>query len=188
MKSVAILYGFTEGRRHGHRMRKALRKAGYRVVRHPDDADILIAHSAGCFFTKDYKKATFVMLINPPYWPGKTLRKRAVERFFVDLKHGIRPTKIWFWAYKNCLNVYYGLSRFKRNWRLVIMALHFTLPKAVAHHKNVLVVRNHDDTWLSPELEAVKESQPAISIHHLSGEHDDCWRHPSRYIALLPKP
>lgn len=66
-KTVAFLYGVTEGPQHSRRFRRELERAGYTITHDPAEAEIVIAHSGGCMLVPLEKPTQTTLFINPTY-------------------------------------------------------------------------------------------------------------------------
>ncbi len=66
MKTVAILEGWAGGPWHTRQFRQLLKKAGF-VVAKVEDAEIIIAHSAGIFDIPSNRQAKVIIMIGVPY-------------------------------------------------------------------------------------------------------------------------
>lgn len=62
-KTVALIPGFTEGKWHTKRFKRALVRRGYHFVLQADHADIVIAHSGGCYEIPALRPNTYIDLI-----------------------------------------------------------------------------------------------------------------------------
>jgi hypothetical protein len=183
-KSVALIYGFAEGPLHGKKFTRALQTSGYEVVNNPAEADIVITHSAGCYYVPFLHNHQRILLINPTYWPGKSRRKRAIARIRFDLLH-ILPTRQGpYFLHKTMWNLFYAVTDSARNRDIIHRSGRYLLQASLDHHRTA-IVRNTADPWLTPDVEHLRKAHPKVQIFHVPGDHDDCWLHPERYISLL---
>jgi hypothetical protein len=184
MKTVAILYGLLGGPRSGKALVRALEAGGYRIVDDANGADIIIAHSAGSFWLPPANPSQKYLLIGPPYWPDKS----AVIRLAIRAKRNLRPRHagytLWSWVIRNAWGAYYAVFDLRRNLRILRCGLTFDLATAV-QGRSILLVRNQDDSWITPDLSALRDQNPNLQIIELPGEHSDIAHHPERYVALL---
>jgi hypothetical protein len=182
---VSFIYGFTEGEWQGHRFRKALAVADYSITKDVRSADIIIAHSGGCYYVPlDLRDDQLVILINPTYWPGKPLARRAAAMSLQIVKAIRCGNEPLFQLHKTFRNLGYLFWHSGKNYEIIRRAKKFELP-VEAKHRNTIIIRNLHDPWLTPDLKNLKRLNPHLQILELSGEHDDCWVHPERYINLL---
>jgi hypothetical protein len=72
---VFIAYGWPEGQWHGKQLRNDLIDCNYQITYSPEEADIIIAHSAGCYLLPNSLRAKLILLIGLPNWPNKPLIK-----------------------------------------------------------------------------------------------------------------
>ncbi|HET6924775.1 MAG TPA: alpha/beta hydrolase [Candidatus Saccharimonadales bacterium] len=184
-KTVAIIFGFTEGEWHGKRFRRHLREAGYEVIKKAADADIIIAHSGGCYYVpRDLTTTQQVMLIDPPYWPARTIVRRG-NNMLLHMTLQVRPgNEPFYQVHKTARNIAYLVRHARTNLAMMRHARVFNLADNIAHPHTILV-HNEEDPWLTPDLAHLKRINPYLRIHHLPGGHDDCWWHPEHYINLL---
>jgi hypothetical protein len=82
-----------------------------------------------------------------------------------------------FWNITYCFQDLSKVSHMRRQ------AKKHNLPEIIKD-KDVHIIRNHDDAWLSPEarkLFAKSENR----YHTLPGDHDDAWINPKPYVEIL---
>lgn len=181
---VKIIYGFTEGEWHGKKFRRLLREQGHTIVKDASTADIIIAHSGGCYNMPTPRKEQRVMLINPPYWPGKSLKERG-GNMIKHLASSVRPgNQPFYQLHKTSRNAVYLIRHQRTNKEMLLRAQTYNLAEQISH-PHIILVRNYDDPWLTPDLAHLKAINPKLIIRSLSGGHDDCWLHPEPYINLL---
>jgi hypothetical protein len=183
-QKVAVQYGLFGGEHIGRRLRAALRQEGYTPVRSVSDADIVICHSAGCFWLPSAPSHQKFMLVGPPYWPGKTARARILERTSHNLRPGAQGYSIWRWLARNLWGVYYAVFDLPRNIRVLAYGSRYDLRAAIAGHRTLLV-RNQADGWLTPDLDHLRVINPTIKIVEMPGDHGDIIHNPERYVRLL---
>jgi len=181
---IKIQYGIFAGEGNGIRLRKALRAAGYEVVKTADQADIIIAHSAGCFWLPEAHSHQKLMLIDPPYWPSKTIRERARSRSRNNLRYRRFGYSFRYWMARNLWGAYYAIRDYRRTMRIVRHAPAYDL-SAIVHNRTVLLVRNEHDDWLTPDLDELEASNPKLKVAHIPGDHDHITHHPEVYVRLL---
>ncbi len=184
-KTVAFIYGFTEGEWHGKRFRRLLRERGYEVVYKLSEADVIIAHSGGVYRLPDkLQPGQRLVLIDPPYWPERPVRLRAV-RMVAHMVWSVRPGNAPFYQlHKTAWNFRYLVHHAELNRAMVRRANTYDLEQEITHPGTVLV-HNATDPWLTPDLDGLQLINPSLRIVHIAGGHDDCWVHPERYINLL---
>lgn len=174
--NVYIIYGWPEGSWHGRKLRLALKNAGYHITSSPKNADIIIAHSGGCFLIPNDVQAKVVLMIDLPYWPNKSLLSSTMEKIRIETKN------LW-WYQKMLFDIYYLFTRpvywmkMSQNWK------NPSFPK----NTKIILVRNDEDTYLSPTESQKLASENGWEIKVTSGQHDDLWENPSRYIELIQK-
>jgi len=185
--SVAVLPGIFSGSRTTRRLRQLLHESGHTVTANLADADIVIAHSAGCLDARTAAPGQIVVLVNPPYWPGRTIRERVHNRMHSNLLFYRRGISFGQWAVRNLWGIWYALSQPRRNRFITRHMAAFNLPEFMYGRRRVIIVRNELDDWLTPELDGIGGENPdcAVTIIRLPGDHDDFNYNPGRYVDLL---
>lgn len=84
--NVFIGYGGFEGSWHGKKLRSALVDRGFSISRNCSDAEIIIAHSGGCFLVPESNCANIMILVGFPYWPGKSIASRIRHKTRIEDK------------------------------------------------------------------------------------------------------
>jgi hypothetical protein len=173
---VAIIYGWAEGSWQGKRMRKLLRSQGYHITKNAKEADVIIAHSGGCYMLPEQSRAQQVILIGLPYWPDKHPLISLREKLRQELKD------TW-WYKKTLFNTYYLLSR-PRRW--VRMSRAFKQRVVPAYEScSIYLVRNEQDSFLHPQKVVEVADAHEWQLKLVDGLHDDLWLNPERYIELI---
>lgn len=184
MASVHIIYGFTEGKWHGKLFRRTLKRRGYTVAYKAQDADVVMAHSGGCFDVPQLRDNQLLLLINPPYWPERSLAERSSNMVRQIVRSLLFNRKAHFHLNKTLHNGLYLLRNRQTNQFMAARAKTFNLEQEIRHNKTILV-RNHDDPWLTPELHNLQKLNSRLVIKRLPGIHDDCWLNPEPYIDII---
>jgi len=175
--TFAVCYGFMEGVGHSRRLRKLLVKAGFRPSP-VTEADIIIAHSAGCVLIPANAKPKLVVYTGMPLAlarPQSTWVKATLPR----IKDGNLRRELL--ARLN--NTYYGLRHVKRNLGIMRdpkIAKPVIFPKA----QTVFIANRYDPWPKGPELDKLVAKQPWAFIS-LPGTHESLWKEPDRYVAIL---
>jgi hypothetical protein len=181
---VAIQHGFASGKRQSIQLQKELRAKGYAVVSQALDADIIIAHSAGCFWLPAAPTHQRILLIDPPYWPGKSVRQRSSDRLRRNFQFRKYNYGFNLWLKRNLWGIFYSLRDLKYTWDIIKHAQQYDLA-AIIHSHQAILVRNDDDDWLTSDLTGISKANPNLTIVRLPGDHDDCYYHPEAYVKLL---
>jgi hypothetical protein len=173
------IYGFCEGPRVGKRFEHILESGNFRVTRDVRRADIIIAHSGGCFVVPENNHAKLVLLIGLPCWPGKSTAKALRQKVWLDIITHQRNGLLAEWLQKTGWHSWYfwNMANNRRMLRGMRAEAHRTATDAV-------LVRNQNDVQCTPDPRQLhfNYSPPLLS---LPGQHDDCWLHPEPYIAII---
>ncbi len=186
-KSVAIVYGWSEGPWQSKRFRKQLSNSGFVITKDPTAADIVVAHSLGCYLVPHHIKARLIVLIGPGFWPDKSLFRAVTENMKVGMSQHHREGEIKWWLNKLAHNFWYVLTRPTITFLLIKRnAKHDFLPHNIGQRK-ILLVRNEKDTFLHPNIQELLPKTRPYRLIKMPGGHEDCWVNPERYIDLLLK-
>ena len=173
---IAIVYGWAEGSWQGKRLRRMLRQRGHHVTRNATKADVIIAHSGGCYMLPEHSNARQIILVGLPYWPDKHPIQSLREKLRLELKD------TW-WYKKTLFNAYYFISR-PRKWMKMAKAFkrrHVPIYESCS----VSLVRNDGDTFLHPQRVAELVGNNQWQLKLLAGLHDDLWLNPGPYVELI---
>ncbi|HET9850755.1 MAG TPA: hypothetical protein VFP35_04010 [Candidatus Saccharimonadales bacterium] len=184
MRTVAIIPGWSEGNWHINQFAKAL-PDGWELASEPDKADIVIAHSSGCYSLPKLGKTNLTILIGPPYDPGRSIFMCIWQNIIGDL-----PSQLRWWGLAKLVrvrlaNCWYALRyplRHIKIWR----SLRQTFLIAV-ENSETLVIRNNSDAFCSEQIKILVKDYKNIRLVELAGLHEDCWIHPKTYVALLAR-
>lgn len=182
-KRVHIIHGWAEGGWHSRKLRASLTTHGFTVTNTALQADIIIAHSAGCNLIQAGHHASIVLCINPTYWPGRSVLGRGVRKIMQDIAFVSRRRSFKWWLLKTFWNMTYLVTSPMRMLRIKLALFRNQLPASTAI--SLLIIRNGNDPWCTPEITRKYEPAANVSFISLPGTHDDVWERPERYVSLL---
>jgi predicted alpha/beta hydrolase family esterase len=184
LATYAISHGFSHGRRHSGNMRRLLSKAGYQEVKDVARADIILAHSAGCYRIPLDNQARLILLVGVPM---NTQKLRTTMQL----------------ARKNDTIAFKATGQYKRRLRLSSLSVlqlathprrHYGLVQtvkanrhALPHYKadQTIVIASRDDPWPEPVRELAKTSAHGYSFISLTGSHNHIWQAPEQYVEII---
>lgn len=177
MASVALIYGFAEGHWVSGRFRAALQRAGFSLAKSPAEADIIVAHSGGCYMLPDESRANVVMLVDLPHWPDKHIGRSLAQKTRNDIKD--------LWAVKTAvLNSFYLIAK-PRQWSRMRRAIKKLENLPSRDNDDVILVRNSRSHFLHPTAAKELAKTKKWRMQVMDGHHDDLWKNPAPYIKLL---
>ncbi|MDB5166170.1 MAG: hypothetical protein JWM37_242 [Candidatus Saccharibacteria bacterium] len=185
MPTAAFSYGFGEGPWHSRQKFEAkLERAGFDVIRDIPAADIIISHSAGCYFLPEMTDKQILFLIDPPYWPGRSSWNSFIEKVRTEFIDARQRRALGFWLRKTAWNITYSLRSLTRT--LTIARLHplHNFHEALEDH-DIVLIRNDRDVWCTPEIEKLPTKGKSFLYYHVPGLHDDLWEMPAPYVAII---
>lgn len=182
MKTVALIHGWSEGPWQSRKFRYELQKCGYKMSK-PEEAEVIIAHSLGCYLVPPANMASQIILIGIPHWPDKSLLKAVMHNLHGGLKNHARGTTMIWWLKKLMHNWWYVLRYPKMTSHIGSSIKLDKLPDA--KDRRVVVVRNHEDTFSHPDIQLMLPQSNRYEFVDIPGDHEDCWLHPERYIPLI---
>lgn len=185
---VAILYGIGEGDYHGRAFVAELQKAGFEVVRDARKADVVVTHSGGCFFLPPLELRQKFVLINPPYWPDRSLVNCTIQKVAIDFIDFVKDGKILSWLWKTVINLAH-IGRYIFKVLTITLHAHKQRFYEAIHDEHTIIIRNDQDAFLAPNAEQLLEQKVGriAPFYHLPGQHDACWREPKPYIDIISK-
>jgi hypothetical protein len=179
--TLAVIYGWAEGPWHAKRLIQAT-ESSFRITQDTEQADIILAHSVGCYLIPKQANAKVVLLIGVPYWPGKPLIFRIWQKLVSDLKAHHNEGEVQFWIAKTVHNVWYVCRFLPRSISMMRAQIRHNFYSGSGR---VVALRNQDDPFCDPisiERIARKQGWKYLST---SGIHDECWLKPDTYLQLL---
>lgn len=181
-RTYALVYGFLAGPGNGRKLRSLLEAEGLRPADKTKDADILIAHSAGCWMIPADSKARLVVFIAMPFAqddPKRTFRRANLQNTVTAFKDH-RALDL---LARMRFSLYYGLAQPRRNYAITKQARD-PRPNILPDASHVFIA-NRQDPWVNtPQLDDLSTSKPWAFIG-MSGSHDDIWKHPDRYSPII---
>ncbi|MBX4201345.1 hypothetical protein KW803_00405 [Candidatus Saccharibacteria bacterium] len=185
MINVAIMQGWAGGKWNTREFEAALAAAGYNVT--PTlHADVIIAHSTACYDLPAKTSATYFVLIDPPYWPGKSIVKRMLDKKKFDTKLAKQALGWKAVAQKTFWEIVYIFAKPKYTQIALQHNSQLTFLEKLKE-KNVGIIHNENDYLCSPDIQVPIASYPNVKFIRLPGGHDDYYTNPQPYIDLLPK-
>jgi len=138
-----------------------------------------------CYDLKVKSPATYYILIDPPYWPGKSIALRFFSKQVQDIKTLSKRCGKKYTAKKILWGFVYLIARPRYTALAVKNADKLDFLDRLKE-KNVLVIRNKNDPISSADLKIAMAAYPDFYYWELPGEHDDYYTNPKPYIDLLP--
>jgi hypothetical protein len=177
-QAVCVIYGFCEGPRLAEPLLRLLQQAGYAITDNPQEANIVIGHSGGCFLVPEATPAPRIIMVGLPYWPGKSTFRALVQKNRAEIHSYYREHHLSGWLRKFSWNLVY-FWKFSANLRMLRAQQRGTF----WHTRNLVIVRNREDLCCTPAITAAPfRHSPAFIA--LPGHHDDLWLHPQDYVAI----
>lgn len=180
--SFAISYGFLGRPAHGKQISRLLRHEGYIPAPDIASADIVLAHSAGCWLINDMTQAKLVIYVGMPLAqdrPRQTFRRASSRNIhtFISNRHFLSVLKIGLYS------LYYGLRQPVRNLEIVkaVKNAQFNINPDTC---TVFIANRHDPWPQSVRLQQYLKKQDWAFVS-LPGSHDNVWEHPERYVAII---
>jgi hypothetical protein len=176
--SYGISYGLGGGPLHSRQLEHHLRQAGlHRAVR-LDQANIIIAHSGGCWLIPKTAQPQLVIYIGMTLAQSKP-RQTWLTAKALMAKHSRRARRLNTMA----KNTYYISRQPRRNLNMVRQAK--TARPIVFPGRPTVFITNRHDPW--PKDKQIQNYLDNYDWAFLSlpGAHDDIWEHPKRYAVII---
>ncbi|HVS79056.1 MAG TPA: hypothetical protein VHD84_02070 [Candidatus Saccharimonadales bacterium] len=186
MKTVAVVEGWAGGPRLSRKFRQALEKSGFKLTRKVAAADIIFAHSTGCYLLPVQNQAELIVALDPPYWPGRAITRRWLDLMKTDttlLKSGAGAGSF---VSKKLWEIYYIFAKPRFTWSVLKNQSHLDF---LDKHKGqkVILARNQGDEFCSPLIRERLKKYKNVKYVELPGNHEDYYVNPKSYIDLLLK-
>jgi len=178
--TVAVLYGFCEGGHLAGKLKQTLADAGFAYTNDVSGADVIIAHSGGCWLVPTDAQAQRIILVGVSIWPHKPLAIRMVQKIRQDFSAARAEHRLASWCTKTFWNGFYFWNM-PRNVRMLRAFPHN--PTTHLHAKHIVCIRNAHDAFCSPDIAAIL-ANPNVCYVSLPGEHDDIWQNPKAYVDI----
>jgi hypothetical protein len=154
-----------------------LTNADGEIARDPEQADIIIAHSAGCYMLPETTRAHLILLIGLPLWSNKSLLLRTREKIKGEPKNS--------WWYRKMSHNIYSLFSHPLLWLRMKRAYDRRTFPSYEQDPVILLLHNSNDTYMN----AVESQQLALQkgwiFQDIEGLHDDLWVNPKKYLDLI---
>jgi hypothetical protein len=177
--TIAIAYGLNEGPGLAKRLHTALRQSGYIIIDDLQQADIILAHSGGCFILQP-RPEQHVVMVGPAYHPGRLFVVAFSMKLALDIRSHYRAGQIDFWIRKTYWNIIYT-----RKIPTHVRMLRGRARGAFWEHKNVTVVRNIDDPLCTPNFADMPFTTTPQRFVTVPGSHDELWRAPEPIVRVI---
>ncbi len=178
--TFAICYGLGGGPMHARNFLSLMKGAKITPAQKVGEADIIIAHSGGCWLIPKTAKPKLVVYVGMPLEqdnPRQAWRASNAAMFKSD--------GVVYGLINRLKNLYYCLRQPIRNLKLIGMsktAQPVILPKAQA-----IFITNRDDAWPRPNKIKKYINKYDWAYISLTGAHDDIWHHPAQYIDIIER-
>lgn len=181
MQTVAIIHGWAEGKGQSRQFVHELAENGFKVINDVNGADIIFAHSSGCYLVPKHNKAKLILLVGLPYWPNRSLATGVIYKLFNEVRYHRRSKGLGWWLNKMLHNGWYILTKPQASYYLLTKHGLDNLPDNTK--RKVLLVRPSDDTLMHPEIKRLLNQ--GYDCVEIAGAHDNCWMQPKPYIDLM---
>jgi hypothetical protein len=182
MRTVAFIYGWSEGPWQSRRFRHELEARGHKVIKDPSDADVVIGHSSGCYLIPKNTSAKLTILIGPPYWPGQPLMLSVARNIATGFRENNSRRSTSWWVNKTAHNILYIITKPQASYNIAKMKPE-NLPVASVSQK-VLLIRPEKDTFTHPNIRDLNQTK-SYKFAEGPGYHENCWLNPAPYIDLI---
>lgn len=183
MRTVAIIPGWAEGPWQARQLATELSRNGFKLTDNTNNADVVIAHSLGCYLVPKDSSSELVMLVGLPHWPGRPILSSLMRKLAFEAQEHKSSKNLSWWLNKTAHNLLYVLRYPKLTWAAIFERKLANLTKI----SNVLLVRNERDSFLDPGVLDSLKAERNYKLIDLSGSHDDIWSNPKPYIDLILK-
>lgn len=180
--SFALSYGFVEGSAHGRKISRLLQQAGLVPAKNLISADVIIAHSAGCWLLPDDAKPKLILYVGMPL-PLTSAQKIWLKANWLNVKSFLAKGNIIKMIRIAALNTYYGLRHARRSLD-IIHGVNTAKPTIFAGATTIFIANQHDPWPRSARLSDYINSE-SWAFLSLPGSHNNIWQHPAYYVDII---
>jgi hypothetical protein len=182
-KTVAFIYGWSEGPWHSKNLESKLAEAGINTISQINKADIIFCHSTGCYLIPKKAIAKKVILVGLPYWPDRSLIFSGLLKIIEDFHRSKKDMGLKWWMNKTLHNLWYMLI-YPRD-TIFVATKHRVENLPDPKKRRVVLIRNNDDPFCHPNIKSILSQAKKYNLIRLPAGHDDCWSAKQIYIDLI---
>ena len=180
--TFALSYGFVEGSAHGRKITKLLKQVGMKPAKSLHDADVIIAHSAGCWLMPDRARPKLILYIGMPL-PLTRPQKIWLNSNWLSISRLLAKGHFLRIIQGFALNTYYALRHPLRSLNIVRGAK--TSEPTIFPDAVSIFIANRFDPWpKSAKLDDYIKHENWAFLS-LPGGHDNIWQHPAYYVDII---
>lgn len=180
--TLAIIHGWAEGGRLSGRLAGALARRGFTVTDNLATADIIFAHSLGCYLVPSQSKAKLILLVGIPSGSNRSLPAALGRKLANEAVHHRRHAELGWWGKKLAYGAWCALAKPSNLFYIFTKRNLEHLPSADG--RRVLVVRPRHDPFVSKNIDHILEEK-GYEYREVNGQHDDCWLDPEVYAGII---
>ncbi len=182
---ICIIPGVNEGRHHTKIFVRALRERGLKPTKKVAEAEIIVAHSGGCYIIPKNHGAKMVVLIDPPCDYQAAWIRMMHDKVRRDYHAHRAQGRTSYFFYKTLWNLWYGFARVRHNTKMARKLRTFATNLPPIKAGKVVIVANQHDPWSHNISQANIDKNRQYTFLSMAGTHDDIWMHPARYADVV---
>ena len=183
-RTVSIKFGWAEGSWHATRFVRELEGKGLTLIDDATVADIVFAHSSGCYQVPKNASAKLIVLVGLPYGPVPHLAVGLARKEIQEIEYHHSNNELRWWCEKILHNLWYIISRPQATYYAFERHRIENLPNGL--DRRVLVVRPGDDALMYPDTDMLLAGK-GYELIEIPGSHDSCWVRPQAYVELMAR-
>lgn len=175
--TYSMIYGLVGRPSLGRKLGELLQADGFEPAGDTETADILIAHSAGCWLIPRTSQARLVIFVGAPLAED---RGRAYRRANIEIYKRSSFTRL---ITVLASDAYYGIRYLRRNLAITRMARYAEL--VMVPEASYVFMANRYDPWPHSKLLDGYLASKDWSFISMPGPHDDIWHHTELYEPII---
>lgn len=187
-KTAHTLYfapGFTEGKWHTKKFAQAAARRSWRVTVRADEADVIVAHSGGCWIVPETASAKIVLLANPPCDYEGGLLRNTNHKIAFDYDAHKKARSLGVFLQKHVWNGVYFFAHIPRHLAMLKLTAKYKAALPTVRAQTVIVTSTKGDPWTSNVSARNIAAHPSYCFLSMPDGHDDLWLHPERYLDII---
>lgn len=181
-QTLACLYGWAEGPWLGRRFVSELASQGYILTDDIAVADIIVAHSLGCYVIPNAAHATLILLVGPSSDSLRRLASGFIHKLSDEFSYHKKNRELIWWVNKLLHNIWYVVSRPRSTVDALTRNDPTNMPSSQG--RRVILVRPTNDPLIMTDPESAAR-HAGYEYAEIVGGHDHVWERPGPYVELL---
>ncbi|HSX08145.1 MAG TPA: hypothetical protein VLG11_04600 [Candidatus Saccharimonadales bacterium] len=164
---------------------QAAQAHGWRVTSRASEADVVVAHSGGCWIVPETNATKTILLANPPCDYKGSLLHNTNRKVALDYKAHKKAHDLGVFARKHFWNGVYFFTHVPRHLAMFKLTARYKAALPSLHAQKIIVTSTKGDPWTGNISLHNIATHPGYCFLSMPDGHDDLWLHPERYLDII---